>query len=90
MSVGDVIRFERERLDLSRRELGDMINKSMGAIQSYELNISSPKSNQITDLCKALGVSPNDLLEWQGGDKYTTDNEIINEIQMLIARRRGK
>lgn len=88
MSIGDVIRRQRLALELTQEQLGDLMFHTGHCICFWEKNRSSPSPIEIPRLCKSLNITPNDLFEWE--EKPKTDEDLLNDIYMLIARRRGK
>ena len=59
--IGSVIRMRRAKLGLSQSDLGNALRVSFQQIQKYENGTNAVASTRITDLCRALEMTPNDL-----------------------------
>lgn len=49
---------------LSQTELAEALGTTQGAIGKYERGELDLNTEKITQICKVLKVSPNDLFEW--------------------------
>ena len=61
--IGAVIRMRRVKLGLSQTDLGNALRVSFQQIQKYENGTNSVASTRISDLCRALEMTPNDLFD---------------------------
>ena len=59
--IGSVIRMQRVKLGLSQTDLGNALRVSFQQIQKYENGTNAVASTRISDLCRALEMTPNDL-----------------------------
>jgi transcriptional regulator with XRE-family HTH domain len=59
--VGSVIRMRRLKLGLSQSDLGNALRVSFQQIQKYENGTNAVASTRISDLCRALEMTSNDL-----------------------------
>jgi transcriptional regulator with XRE-family HTH domain len=59
--IGSVIRMQRVKLGMSQTELGDALGVTFQQIQKYEHGANAVASTRISDLCRALETTPNDL-----------------------------
>jgi transcriptional regulator with XRE-family HTH domain len=59
--LGSVIRMQRVKVKMSQTELGEALGVSFQQIQKYEQGKNAIASTRISDLCRALQVTPNDL-----------------------------
>ena len=59
--IGSVIRMRRLKRGLSQSELGDALGVTFQQIQKYENGTNAVASTRISDLCRALEMTPNDL-----------------------------
>ena len=59
--IGSVIRMRRAKLGLSQSDLGNALRVSFQQIQKYENGTNAVASTHISDLCRALEMTPNDL-----------------------------
>ena len=58
MNIGDIIRSQRKRKNLTQAELGKACGLSESAIRNYELGNRVPNEATITKISSALSVSP--------------------------------
>lgn len=61
--IGDNLRYIRTMLGLTQRDLEERSGIKEAAISRYEKNKSEPSINNIRRLCKALGCTPNALID---------------------------
>jgi transcriptional regulator with XRE-family HTH domain len=59
--IGSVIRMQRVKLGLSQSDLGSALGVTFQQIQKYERGANAVASTRISDLCRALEMTPNDL-----------------------------
>ena len=64
MSVGEKIKFYREKKGLTQEQLGSLINVKGATITRYEKNDRQPKIEQLTKIATALDVKINELLPY--------------------------
>lgn len=81
--IGIRIRKFRELRGLSQKELADLIGVSNSRVSNWEQGINRPNADIISDLCKALDVSPSELLDIQ----ISTDNLNEQERKLVSAYR---
>ncbi len=81
--IGIRIRKYRELRGLSQKELADLIGVSNSRVSNWEQGINRPNADIISDLCKALDVSPSELLDIQ----ISTDNLNEQERKLISAYR---
>ena len=61
--IGSVIRMRRLKLGLSQTDLGNALGVTFQQIQKYENGTNAVASTRISDLCRALEITPNDLFD---------------------------
>lgn len=63
--IGETLKKYREKNKISLEELSNRINNKVSrqTLSTYELGRSKIKISMFVDICNALGVSPNDLVE---------------------------
>lgn len=81
--IGIRIRKYRELRGLSQKELADLIGVSNSRVSNWEQGINRPNADIISDLCKALDVSPSKLL----GIQISTDSLNEQERKLISAYR---
>ena len=89
MSVGDVIRYERIRQQITLEQMGEELFKVHTAICAWEKGRTKPSINDVPRICKLLSITPNHLFEWVEVEEKTND-EFLEDLEALIRRRRGK
>lgn len=62
-TIGTRIREYREKKNLSQKDLGELINVSNSRISNWEQGINYPDVEMIVELCNALKVSADTLLD---------------------------
>ena len=63
--IGETMKKYREKNNLSLEELSNKINNKVSrqTLSTYETGRSKIKIEMFCDICEALGVKPNDMLE---------------------------
>lgn len=62
MTLGQTIKKKRQQLNISADELAEKIDKNRATIYRYENGETSPPIDVLQNICKVLGIHPNDLL----------------------------
>ena len=60
--IGSRIRMYRKERGLTQEQLADKINVTKSRVSNWEQGINRPDADILTDICRALNVSPSDLL----------------------------
>ena len=81
--IGSVIRMRRLKLGLSQSDLGNALRVSFQQIQKYENGTNAVASTRISDLCRALEMTPNDL--FGVSSKMDSDVSKLSSWTMKIA-----
>ena len=83
-NLGNKIKELRELNNLSKTELGDLLNVTMETIYKYENNIiKNIPINNIVKLAEIFRISPSYLLGWN--DSENIDIELLKLLQQLNA-----
>lgn len=61
--IGTRIRKYREKAGISQKELAGLIGVSNSRISNWEQGINRPDADILAELCRALNVSPSELLD---------------------------
>ena len=61
--IGERIRKFREKRNLNQKDLAEMIGVSNSRISNWEQGINRPSADIVADLCRALKISPSELLD---------------------------
>lgn len=83
--IGSRIRKYREERKISRTELAQTLGVTLSCISNWELGQNDPAADHLGDLCRALQVSPSDLLGIQ-----LIDGELSEQERKLVAAYRSK
>ena len=83
--IGGRIRKYREERKISRSELARTLGLTVSCISNWELGQNDPAADHLGDLCRALQVSPSDLLGIQ-----LMDGELSEQERKLVAAYRSK
>lgn len=83
--IGIRIRKYREDRGLSQKELAEIIGASNSRISNWEQGINRPDADIIADICRALNVSPSELL-----DVKLPSNELSDQERKVINAYRTK
>lgn len=83
--IGSRIRKYREERKISRTELAQTLGVTLSCISNWELGQNDPAADHLGDLCRALQVSPSDLLGIQ-----LIDAELSEQERKLVAAYRSK
>lgn len=78
--IGNRIRKYRKECGLTQEQLADKINATKSRVSNWEQGINRPDADIIADLCRALNVSPSDLL-----DIHLTD-DVLNEHEKKVIK----
>ena len=81
--IGSVIRMRRVKLGLSQTDLGNALGVTFQQIQKYENGTNAVASTRISDLCRALEMTPNDL--FGVSSKMDSDVSKISAWTMRVA-----
>ena len=60
--IGSRIRKYREESGMSQKELASRINVSNSRISNWEQGLNRPDADVLADICRALNISPSELL----------------------------
>ena len=83
--LGGRIRKFREARKLSQKELAQMIGVSNSRVSNWEQGINRPDADTIVILCKALTVSPSELL-----NVHLCDDELSSQERKVLQAYRAK
>ncbi|MDL2224743.1 helix-turn-helix domain-containing protein [Eubacteriales bacterium OttesenSCG-928-M02] len=68
-SIGERIRYLRERQDLTQRELADMAGITIATLSRYENGQRTPMSDLVVKLARALHTTTDFLLTGEGDEQ---------------------
>lgn len=83
--IGKRIRKYRKDCGLTQEQLAERINVTKNRVSNWEQGINRPDADIIGMICRALNVSPSDLL-----DVHLTDDELSEHEKKVINAYREK
>lgn len=83
--IGKRIREFREDRGMSQKELADKIGVSNSRVSNWEQGINRPDADILADLCRALKVSPSELL-----DVHLSTDELSDQERKVVQAYRTK
>lgn len=84
--IGERIRKYREELGISQKELAQRLGVSNSRVSNWEQGINRPDANILADICRALNVSPSELLNV----RLSLDEFTERERRIIMAYRAKK
>ena len=82
--IGNRIRKYRENQGLNQKELAQLIGVSNSRVSNWEQGINRPDADILADICRALNVSPSELLDV----RLSSDDLSAQERKVIQAYRR--
>lgn len=61
--IGSRIRKYREKSGMSQKELANRLNISNSRVSNWEQGLHRPDADVLADICRALNISPSELLD---------------------------
>ena len=83
--IGGRIRLYRKQSGLTQEQLASKINVTKSRVSNWEQGINRPDADILADICRALNVSPNDLL-----DVHLSTDELTDRERKVIRAYRSK
>ncbi len=83
--LGTRIRKYREERNLSQKELAALIGVSNSWVSNWEQGINRPDADILADICRALNVSPSELL-----NVHLSDDELSSQERKVLRAYRKK
>ncbi|MBQ5602562.1 MAG: helix-turn-helix transcriptional regulator [Clostridia bacterium] len=85
MNIGDKIKNAREDMDLSQREIADMIPMNQSNYSKIERNLQEPSLDQLRRICQILNLDPRYLLNLDVYNSLTDkDIRLLKDIKKFI------
>ena len=82
--IGNRIRKYRKERNMTQEQLAIEINVSKGRISNWEQGLNRPDADILADICRALNVSPSELLDV----RLTCDDISEHERKVIEAYRK--
>lgn len=83
--IGNRIRKYREDRKLSQKQLAELIGVSNSRVSNWEQGINRPDADILAEICRALQVSPSELL-----DVHLMDGELTEQERKVLQSYRAK
>ena len=83
--IGSRIRKYREAKQLTQKQLAEILNVTNSRIANWEAGVNRPDVDLLADICRALKVSPSELL-----DVRLDTAELTQQEQQLVLNYRAK
>ena len=83
--IGNRIRLYRKESGLTQEQLADKINVSKSRVSNWEQGINRPDADILADICRALNVSPSNLL-----DVHLSADDLNDRERKIIQAYRNK
>ncbi len=83
--IGNRIRKYRKESGLTQEQLAEKINVTKSRVSNWEQGINRPDTDILGAICRAMNVSPSDLL-----DVHLTDDELNAHEKKVIKAYRTK
>lgn len=84
--IGTRIRKYREERGLSQKKLAELIGVSNSRVSNWEQGVNRPDADILADICRALQVSPSEILDV----KLSTEELTPHERKVIQAYRMKK
>jgi len=85
MNIGEKIRDAREDLDLSQRDMANMIPMNQSNYSKIERDVQEPNLEQLRRICQILNLDPRYLLNLGDFSSITeSDIKLLNDAKRFI------
>lgn len=87
MEIGKKIRNAREDMDLSQRDIAEMIPMNQSNYSKIERDLQEPSLAQLRRICQILHLDPRFLLEVDEYESFSAkDRALLGEIKDIVSR----
>lgn len=85
MNIGEKIRNAREDMDLSQRDMANLIPMNQSNYSKIERNVQEPNLEQLRRICQILNLDPRYLLNLGDFSPITeVDMKLLTDIKAFI------
>ena len=85
MNIGEKIRNAREDMDLSQRDIANLIPMNQSNYSKIERDIQEPNLEQLRRICQILNLDPRYLLNLEGFSHITeADMKLLKDTKAFI------
>lgn len=85
-AIGKFITRKRKEKNMTQEQLAEAIGVSNKTVSKWERGISMPDYGTVEGLCRALGITPAELIRGEEGSVPANDNSAVLE---LLRKREG-
>ena len=87
MDIGNKIRSRREDMDLSQRDMANLIPMNQSNYSKIERNVQEPSMEQLRRICQILKIDPRYLLNLDDVETLSaSDLSLLKDIKELIQK----
>jgi len=87
MNIGDKIRNKREDLDLSQRDMANLIPMNQSNYSKIERGVQEPNLEQLRRICQILKLDPRFLLNIEEFETVSeADMKMLADIKMFVKK----
>ena len=85
MNIGEKIRNAREDMDLSQRDMANLIPMNQSNYSKIERDVQEPNLEQLRRICQILNLDPRYLLNLGDFSSITeVDMKLLSDIKVFI------
>ena len=85
MNIGEKIRNAREDMDLSQRDMANLIPMNQSNYSKIERDVQEPNIEQLRRICQILNLDPGYLLNLGKYETITeTDMKLLRDVKTFI------
>ena len=89
MNIGEKIRNAREDMDLSQRDIANLIPMNQSNYSKIERNLQEPNIEQLRRICQILNLDPRYLLNLDATAAFTEyDLNLLRDIKRFLDEHR--
>lgn len=89
MNIGEKIRNAREDMDLSQRDMANLIPMNQSNYSKIERDVQEPNIEQLRRICQILNLDPSYLLNLGDFSSITQDDiKLLKDIKTFIKEHR--
>ena len=90
MNIGQKIRNAREDMDLSQRDIANLIPMNQSNYSKIERDVQEPSMAQFRRICQILNLDPRFLLNLGDYGEITNDDlKLLSDIKRFIAEHKA-
>ncbi len=83
-NFADFLKKARKKAGLTQKDIYSQLNIPQSTYSSWEVGKSSPDINNIKKICRIIGISINELLDWEKERLFDHNEEKLVEVFRLL------